>query len=159
MTWRNGRSTAVTCFRRRLQRSEDRPRLFAKVGRMARAAGVLAGKYRRALDSIVLDDASATHSKPTESKSLRTSRSETSRATPLITIRKNAPELLSRERTMIVSQRQIADAPRWPRAPNLLREIPGLEGGPATYCVEDQHEFFVGSTCHERHERRCRELD
>jgi IS5 family transposase len=53
-------SSLLTYFRRRLQRSGDPGRLFAKVGEVAAATGVLAGKRRRALDSTVLDDAVAT---------------------------------------------------------------------------------------------------
>ncbi len=47
----------LTYFRRRLGRSDDPDRLFAKVREVVAATGVLAGKPRRALDSTVLDDA------------------------------------------------------------------------------------------------------
>jgi Transposase domain (DUF772) len=50
----------LTYFRRRLARSGDPGRLFAKVKEVVAATGVLAGKRRRALDSTVLDDAVAT---------------------------------------------------------------------------------------------------
>jgi hypothetical protein len=50
----------LTYFRRRLARSDDPGRLFAKVKEVIAATGVLAGKHRRALDSTVLDDAVAT---------------------------------------------------------------------------------------------------
>ena len=56
----------LTYFRRRLQRSGDPGRLFAKVKEVAEATGVLAGKRRRALDSTVLDDAVATQDTVTQ---------------------------------------------------------------------------------------------
>jgi IS5 family transposase len=56
----------LTYFRRRLQRSADPGRLFAKVKEVAAATGVLAGKQRRALDSTVLDDAVATQDTVTQ---------------------------------------------------------------------------------------------
>ena len=56
----------LTYFRRRLARSRDPGRLFAKVKEVAAATGVLAGKQRRALDSTVLDDAVATQDTVTQ---------------------------------------------------------------------------------------------
>jgi hypothetical protein len=56
----------LTCFRRRLARSGDPGRLFAKVKEVVAATGVLAGKHRRALDSTVLDDAVATQDTVTQ---------------------------------------------------------------------------------------------
>jgi hypothetical protein len=56
----------LTYFRRRLARSGDPGRLFAKVKEVVAATGVLAGKYRRALDSTVLDDAVATQDTVTQ---------------------------------------------------------------------------------------------
>jgi Transposase DDE domain/Transposase domain (DUF772) len=56
----------LTYFRRRLARSGDPNRLFAKVRQVVAAAGVLAGKHRRALDSTVLDDAVATQDTVTQ---------------------------------------------------------------------------------------------
>jgi hypothetical protein len=56
----------LTYFRRRLQRSGDPGRLFAKVKEVVAATGVLAGKHRRALDSTVLDDAVATQDTVTQ---------------------------------------------------------------------------------------------
>lgn len=56
----------LTYFRRRLARSGDPGRLFAKVKETAAATGVLAGKRRRALDSTVLDDAVATQDTVTQ---------------------------------------------------------------------------------------------
>jgi len=56
----------LTYFRRRLARSQDPGRLFAKVGEVVAATGVLAGKRRRALDSTVLDDAVATQDTVTQ---------------------------------------------------------------------------------------------
>jgi hypothetical protein len=56
----------LTYFRRRLARSGDPGRLFAKVGEVVAATGVLAGKRRRALDSTVLDDAVATQDTVTQ---------------------------------------------------------------------------------------------
>jgi IS5 family transposase len=53
-------------FRRRLARSGDPGRLFAKVKEVVAATGVLAGKHRRALDSTVLDDAVATQDTVTQ---------------------------------------------------------------------------------------------
>ena len=50
----------LTYFRRRLQRSGDPGRLFAKVKEVVAATGVIKGRQRRALDSTVLDDAVAT---------------------------------------------------------------------------------------------------
>jgi hypothetical protein len=47
-------------FRRRLARSGDPGRLFARVKEVVAATGALAGKNHRALDSTVLDDAVAT---------------------------------------------------------------------------------------------------
>jgi hypothetical protein len=60
------RGPLLTCFRRRLQRSGDPARLFAKVKEVAAVTGVLAGKRRRALDSTVLDDAVATQDTVTQ---------------------------------------------------------------------------------------------
>ena len=56
----------LTYFRRRLARSGDPGRLFAKVKEVVAATGVLAGKQRRALDSTVLDDAVATQDTVTQ---------------------------------------------------------------------------------------------
>lgn len=56
----------LTYFRRRLARSGDPGRLFAKVREVVTATGVLAGKHRRALDSTVLDDAVATQDTVTQ---------------------------------------------------------------------------------------------
>jgi DDE family transposase/transposase-like protein DUF772 len=56
----------LTYFRRRLHGSEDPDRLFAKVREVVAATGVLAGKHRRALDSVVLDDAVATQDTVTQ---------------------------------------------------------------------------------------------
>ncbi|GAA3370046.1 hypothetical protein GCM10020367_15120 [Streptomyces sannanensis] len=56
----------LTYFRRRLQRSGDPNRLFAKVREVVTATGVLKGRQRRALDSTVLDDAVATQDTVTQ---------------------------------------------------------------------------------------------
>src|SRR5690349_9050035 len=56
----------LTYFRRRLGRSEDPNRLFAKVRQVVAATGVLKGRHRRALDSTVLDDAVATQDTVTQ---------------------------------------------------------------------------------------------
>jgi IS5 family transposase len=56
----------LTYFRRRLARSDDPNRLFAKVRQVVAATGVLAGKHRRSLDSTVLDDAVATQDTVTQ---------------------------------------------------------------------------------------------
>jgi Transposase domain (DUF772) len=56
----------LTYFRRRLHGSDDPNRLFAKVREVVAATGVLAGKHRRALDSVVLDDAVATQDTVTQ---------------------------------------------------------------------------------------------
>jgi len=56
----------LTCFRRRLARSDDPNRLFARVRQVVAATGVLTGKHRRALDSTVLDDAVATQDTVTQ---------------------------------------------------------------------------------------------
>jgi Transposase DDE domain/Transposase domain (DUF772) len=56
----------LTYFRRRLARSEDPNRLFSRVREVVAATGVLAGKQRRALDSVVLDDAVATQDTVTQ---------------------------------------------------------------------------------------------
>ncbi len=56
----------LTYFRRRLARSDDPDRLFAKVRQVVAATGVLTGKHRRALDSTVLDDAVATQDTVTQ---------------------------------------------------------------------------------------------
>ena len=56
----------LTYFRRRLHGSADPNRLFAKVREVVVATGVLAGKHRRALDSVVLDDAVATQDTVTQ---------------------------------------------------------------------------------------------
>jgi IS5 family transposase len=59
-------SSLLTYFRRRLGRSEDPHRLFSAVRQVVAATGVLAGKHRRALDSVVLDDAVATQDTVTQ---------------------------------------------------------------------------------------------
>jgi IS5 family transposase len=56
----------LTYFRRRLARSADPDRLFARVAQVVAATGVLRGKHRRALDSTVLDDAVATQDTVTQ---------------------------------------------------------------------------------------------
>lgn len=56
----------LTYFRRRLQRSGDPNRLFAKVKEVVAATGILKGRQRRALDSTVLDDAVATQDTVTQ---------------------------------------------------------------------------------------------
>ena len=56
----------LTYFRRRLARSADPNRLFARVRQVVAATGVLAGRPRRALDSVVLDDAVATQDTVTQ---------------------------------------------------------------------------------------------
>jgi IS5 family transposase len=56
----------LTYFRRRLGRSDDPNRLFAKVRQVVAATGVLRGRHRRALDSTVLDDAVATQDTVTQ---------------------------------------------------------------------------------------------
>ena len=56
----------LTYFRRRLGRSADPNRLFARVAQVVAATGVLAGKHRRALDSTVFDDAVATQDTVTQ---------------------------------------------------------------------------------------------
>ncbi|SEU48261.1 IS1182 family transposase [Nonomuraea wenchangensis] len=47
-------------FRQRLRRSGDPNRIFARVSQVAAASGVLSGRTRRVLDSVVLEDAVAT---------------------------------------------------------------------------------------------------
>ena len=59
-------ASLLTYFRRRLARSGDPGRLFAKVKEVVAATGALAGKHRRALDSTVLDDAVATQDTVTQ---------------------------------------------------------------------------------------------
>jgi Transposase domain (DUF772) len=59
-------SSLLTYFRRRLGRSDDPGRLFSKVRQVVAATGVLKGKHRRALDSVVLDDAVATQDTVTQ---------------------------------------------------------------------------------------------
>ena len=56
----------LTYFRRRLARSADPNRLFFRVRQVMAATRVLAGKNRRALDSVVLDDAVATQDTVTQ---------------------------------------------------------------------------------------------
>jgi Transposase DDE domain/Transposase domain (DUF772) len=56
----------LTYFRRRLQRSSDPNRLFAKVREVVAATGAIKGRQRRALDSTVLDDAVATQDTVTQ---------------------------------------------------------------------------------------------
>jgi hypothetical protein len=56
----------LTYFRRRLARSGDPGRLFARVREVVAATGALTGKRRRALDSTVLDDAVATQDTVTQ---------------------------------------------------------------------------------------------
>jgi len=56
----------LTYFRRRLHGSPVPDRLFAKVREVVAATGVLKGKHRRALDSVVLDDAVATQDTVTQ---------------------------------------------------------------------------------------------
>src|SRR5215467_304372 len=56
----------LTYFRRRLHGSQDPNRLFTKVAQVVAATGVLVGKHRRALDSVVLDDAVATQDTVTQ---------------------------------------------------------------------------------------------
>jgi IS5 family transposase len=56
----------LTYFRRRLARSDDPSRLFARVRQVVAATGVLTGRQRRALDSTVLDDAVATQDTVTQ---------------------------------------------------------------------------------------------
>jgi hypothetical protein len=56
----------LTYFRRRLARSADPGRLFARVRQVIAATGVLKGRHRRALDSTVLDDAVATRDTVTQ---------------------------------------------------------------------------------------------
>jgi IS5 family transposase len=56
----------LTYFRRRLARSDEPNRLFARVRQVVAATGVLSGKHRRALDSTVLDDAVATQDTVTQ---------------------------------------------------------------------------------------------
>jgi DDE family transposase/transposase-like protein DUF772 len=56
----------LTYFRRRLQRSSDPNRVFAKVKEVVAATGALTGRNRRALDSTVLDDAVATQDTVTQ---------------------------------------------------------------------------------------------
>jgi hypothetical protein len=56
----------LTYFRRRLARSEDPGRLFSRVRQVVAATGVLKGRHRRALDSVVLDDAVATQDTVTQ---------------------------------------------------------------------------------------------
>ena len=56
----------LTYFRRRLARSGEPNRLFATVREVVAATGVLVGKHRRALDSVVLDDAVATQDTVTQ---------------------------------------------------------------------------------------------
>jgi len=56
----------LTYFRRRLHGSQDPNRLFSKVAQVVAATGVLKGRHRRALDSVVLDDAVATQDTVTQ---------------------------------------------------------------------------------------------
>jgi hypothetical protein len=56
----------VTYFRRRLHGSPDPGRLFAKVRQVVAATGVLAGRHRRTLEWVVLDDAVATQDTVTQ---------------------------------------------------------------------------------------------
>src|SRR5215813_2282586 len=56
----------LTYFRRRLHGSQDPNRLFSKVRQVVAATGVLKGRHRRALDSVVLDDAVATQDTVTQ---------------------------------------------------------------------------------------------
>jgi hypothetical protein len=59
-------ASLLTYFRRRLARSDDPGRLFARVRQVVAATGVLKGEHRRALDSTVLDDAVATQDTVTQ---------------------------------------------------------------------------------------------
>jgi hypothetical protein len=52
--------TTLTYWRNRLRRSASPQRIFDAVREVVRASGVLQGRTRRALDSVVLDDAVAT---------------------------------------------------------------------------------------------------
>jgi hypothetical protein len=58
--------TTLTVWRNRLRRSERPQRIFEVVREVIAATGVLAGKTRRALDSVVLDDAAATQDTVTQ---------------------------------------------------------------------------------------------
>ena len=58
--------TTLTYWRRRLAASDRPDRIFEAVRSVVAATGVLAGKSRRALDSVVLDDAVATQDTVTQ---------------------------------------------------------------------------------------------
>jgi len=58
--------TTLTLWRARLRRSEAPQRIFDAVRQVVTATGVLAGKTKRALDSVVLDDAVATQDTVTQ---------------------------------------------------------------------------------------------
>jgi IS5 family transposase len=58
--------SVLTLWRARLRASDRPERIFAVVGRVVHATGVLKGKTRRALDSTLLDDAVATQDTVTQ---------------------------------------------------------------------------------------------
>jgi hypothetical protein len=58
--------TTLTVWRNRLRRSDRPQRIFEAVREVIAATGVLTGKTRRALDSVVLDDAVATQDTVTQ---------------------------------------------------------------------------------------------
>jgi Transposase DDE domain/Transposase domain (DUF772) len=58
--------TTLTLWRARLRRSQAPQRIFDAVRQVVTATGVLSGKARRALDSVVLDDAVATQDTVTQ---------------------------------------------------------------------------------------------
>lgn len=58
--------TTLTVWRNRLRRSDRPDRIFEAVREVVRATGVLKGKTRRALDSVVFDDAVATQDTVTQ---------------------------------------------------------------------------------------------
>jgi hypothetical protein len=58
--------TVLTYWRRRLARSDRPNRIFGAVRQVISQTGALAGKTRRAVDSLVLDDAVATQDTVTQ---------------------------------------------------------------------------------------------
>jgi len=58
--------TVLTYWRTRLRKSQRPQRIFDAIRTVVQATGVLSGKYRRALDSTILDDAVATQDTVTQ---------------------------------------------------------------------------------------------
>jgi hypothetical protein len=121
--------TTLTVWRNRLRVSDRPQRIFEAVREVVAATGVLKGKTRRALDSVVLDDAVATRDTVTQLiAAVRRVRREVPAAAEVIAARCHAHDWDDAGKPQIETSRCLPaschDTRRWPRTGNRQPDRP-----------------------------------